>query len=189
MLKKIWVVFGALLIAGCISLDSVNAKFRDVDTVWLVDNQQFIGEHFPYNVNADFQTTFDALKQAFWDLNMPIDKESPEDGYFLSRNKAPSPLSAAQWEEVRQVENPRLKEIAGWMMKLPEKSVGYFVTVKAMVKSRGESAEVSFDYYMEMPEYEDMGLIPSKQVAPHALKLVSEMIIAKLDENVLAATN
>ena len=189
MLKKICVVFAALLIAGCISLESINAKFRDIDAVWLVDNEQFIGEYFPYKVNADFETTYKALKRAFWDLNMPIDKESPEDGYFLSRSEAPTPLSADQWEEVRRIENPRLKEIAGWMITLPKKSEGYFVTVKAMVSSHGESSDVSFDYFMEMPEYEDMGLIPGRQVAPHALKLASELIIAQLDENVRAATN
>ena len=81
-----------------------------------------------------------------------------------------------------------MRELVGSLMKLPKKSKGYFVTIRASVESANEQSVVSLDYYLEMPKYEDMGIIPSREAPPHAVTLMSELFLRQLNYN-LAATN
>ena len=175
------------LLSGCISIEGINEKFRTVDQAWSIENQSNEAEQRYYQANADFGTTYAALRNSFVDLDMPIDKESSVEGFVVSRNEAPHPLSLAQWEEVREIENPKMRELVGSLMSLPKKSVGYFVTIRASIEPAGNQSTVSLDYYLEMPKYEDMGIIPSREAPPHAVTLMSEMFWRQFEYNLAAA--
>lgn len=170
-------------LSGCVSIDSINEKFRIVDAAWAVENQSKEAEQQHFAVNVDLDAAFAAVRQTFIDLDMPIDKESREDRYVVSRNESPHPLSLAQWEEVRQVENPKMRELVGSLMSLPKNSKGYFVTIRAAVETVNDGSVVSIDYYLEMPKYEDMGIIPSREAPPRAVTLMSKMFLNQLNYN------
>jgi predicted small secreted protein len=181
-------LFGALaslsmLLSGCMTIEGMNSDMRKIDTAWSLESQKYGAGQLHRLVSADYETTFNAVKKTFTDLQMSIDKVSTEKGFLISKNEAPKPLTITQWNEVRELENPKLSKIAGWMYSIPEHPKGQFVTIKASVKSVDNQSEISLDYFLEIPEYEDMGIIPPKHVAPHAVKLASEMFWKQLEAN------
>lgn len=182
-MKKISILLGSLtilMLSGCTGM--INDSFRAVDNAWSIENQQQAEQQRNRRFNSSYENIFEAVKKTYDDLNMPINKESLEKGYIISRNEAPKPLNRAQWEDVRKVENPKLEKITS-LLSLPEKPEGQFVTIKSTIKRVESQTSVNLEYYLDMPEYEDMGYIPSKEAPPHAIKLMTEMFWKQLDNN------
>lgn len=180
-LSSIMGFFFIIVLSGCVSMSDVNNAFRDVDTAWEKENKKQI-ERLHREVESNYKSTFDALETTFNNLNMPIIKSSIDKGYIMSRTDAPKPLSVLQWAEVRKIENPKLKNIS-WMMTLEENPSGYIITIKAQIFKLENRMNVTLEYYLEMPKYEDMGYIPSNQVPPHSLILMTEMFWDEFDKN------
>lgn len=183
-MKKICcMLFGVIVIAvlsGCTGM--INDSFRAVDDAWSIENQKRAEHQRNRKFNESYENVFEAVKKTYNYFDMPIDKFSIEKGFILSRNEAPKPLSKAQWESVREIENPKLSKVTS-LITIEEKPKGQFVTIKATVKNDGNQTSVNLSYYLDMPEYEDMGYIPIKEAPPHAIKLMAEMFWAKLGEN------
>ncbi len=173
-----------LTLTGCVSIDGMNSKFREVDNVWTIENQKLDAKYYHRTVDATYEVTFDAVIKTFNDLGLPVNKSSFEKGYVITRNAAPKPLSKEQWAEVREIENPKVKEIS-WMVEIQKNPKDQFVTIKASIENHGNQTDVNLDYYLDAPKYEDMGMIPPRQAPPHAVKLVSKMFWDKFEKNIL----
>jgi hypothetical protein len=171
-----------VVLSGCVSMGDINNAFRDVDAAWEKENKKQ-AERLYREVDSNYKSTFDAVEKTFNNLNMPIVKSSTDKGYIMSRTDAPKPLSNAQWAEVREIENPKLKNIS-WMLTLEEDPSDYIVTIGAQITKSKHKMEVTLNYYLEMPKYEDMGYIPSQQIPPHALVLMSDMFWKEFHKNI-----
>jgi hypothetical protein len=163
----------------------MNAGLAKIDQAWDIDNKAAVAQR-RHVVNADYNTTFKAVEKTLADLNMPIVKSSPEKGFITSKNEAPIPLTPEQWKQVREVENPRMKKVS-WMFSIPEDPKGQYVNTKVSIKSAGNQSIIDLDYYINVPKYDDMGLITPKNVAPLAEKLACESFWMTLDKNIPAA--
>jgi hypothetical protein len=173
-----------ILLTGCVSIDGLNADLAKIDQIWEVDNRAAIAQR-SHIANADYNTTFKAVEQTLSDLHMPIVKSSIEKGFITSKNEAPTPLTIEQWQQVREVENPRMQNVS-WMFSLPEDPKGQYVNTKVSIKSAGNQSTVNLDYYINVPEYDDMGLVTPKNVAPLAEKLACESFWKQLEKNLPA---
>jgi len=182
-MRKIKILLGLyyiLLLTGCTGM--INDSLRAVDTAWEIENQQQPEKLSNRIVNASYEDVFDAVKKTYNDLGMPIEKYSFEKGFIVSRNPVPKPLSKTQWESVREIENPKLKKITS-LITLSEKPEGNFLITNFTLKKLGSQTDVNLSYYLDMQVLADMGYIPIKEAPPHAVKLVSEILWNKLDEN------
>lgn len=183
MNKIISILLGVVVISmlsGCTGM--INDSFRKVDNAWLIENQQQAEKQRSRTFNENYTQVFKAVEMTYNDLNMLITKDSFEKGFVISRNEAPKPLTRTQWEEVRKIENPKLIKITS-LISLAEKPEGQFVIIKSTIKKIGNQTSVELEYYLDMPEYEDMGYIPIKEAPPHAVKLMTEMYWDQLDTN------
>lgn len=185
-MKKISILFGLFIfsmLSGCTGM--INDSFRAVDNAWSIENQKQPKEQRSRNFKASYDDVFEAVKKTYNSLNMPIDKYSLEKGFILSRNEAPKPLSKSQWQRVQEVENPKLRKVTS-LISIEENPKGQFVTIKSVVKNDGIQTSVNLSYFLDMPEYEDMGYIPIKEAPPYAVKLMTEMFWNKLNEHLTA---
>jgi hypothetical protein len=182
MKKTIFTFSFIVMLSGCMSIEGMNADLARIDQAWEIDNKAAIAQR-RHVVNADYSTTFKAVEKTLSDLDMPIVKSSAEKGLLTSKNEAPTPLTKDQWQQVREIENPRISNVAGWMYSLPEDTKGQFVNTKVSIESSGKQSTVTLDYFINIPEYDDLGLVTPKNVAPLAEKLACEVFWEQLDKN------
>lgn len=182
-MRNFYILTICLVFTGCMSVEGINSDLAKIDKVWDVENKSAIAQR-THIVNADYNTTFKAVEKTFTDLDLPVVKSSPEKGFVVGKNEAPKPLTEEQWKQVVEVENPRMHSIAGWMYSLDDNPKGQFVNAKASVESVDNKTKVTLDYYINFPEYEDMGIISPKNVAPLAEKLACQAFWEKLDKNI-----
>jgi len=169
-------------LSGCITINDINQDLRKVDEVWLSEINKLPKSLLKRTINAPYNLAFLAVKKTFMSLNMPITKESSDKGFILSRNKSPNPLTPAQWDEVREMENDKLSEIS-WMISIAEEPDEQYVTIKAAIKELNDQSTISLSYYLDAPKMEDMGLVPMTQAPPHAVKLLANIFWKELDHN------
>jgi hypothetical protein len=134
-------------------------------------------------VDASYEIVYTQVKKTFLDLGMPIQKSDVNKGIIVAENEAPHPLTREEWEQVVKVENPRVKELGGWMFSLSDKPDGYIVIVIAVLKSIGEKTFVLLDYELDMPRYREMGISPSRHAPPLAVQLGSSKFWSRLQLN------
>jgi hypothetical protein len=169
-------------LCGCMSIEGMNTDLAKIDQAWEVDNKAAIAQR-SHLVNADYKTTFKAVEKTLNDLHMDVVKVSTDKGFIMSKNEAPTPLTIAQWQQVRTVENPRMSNVAGWMYSLAEDPKGQYVNTKVSIQSTENKSTINLSYYINVPKYDDMGLITPKNVAPLAEKMACEIFWKQLDIN------
>ena len=174
---------------SCISIASINEDFRKVDALWTAENAEYTAERFPHRLDAPIEDAYEALRATFADLGLAVASQDrgEREAVLVTKNEAPHPLSQDQWEEVREIENPRTKEIS-WVLSIPSDPSGYLVTTKVVLVADGDQTLLSVDYYLEMPEYEDMGIIPSRQAPPSAVRMFSSMLLERTEANLSSRT-
>lgn len=173
MKKIISLLISMTFLSGCTSISDINAGFKRVDRAWQLEYQKTEDLYRYRVIDAPMVTTFDQVKKTFLDLGMPIQKSSLSDGYLIAENVAPNPLTKEEWLQVREIEQPRVKEIGGWMFSLNEDPSGYIVVVKASMTATKNKTLVLLDYKLRMPKYERMGMTPSEHAPPLAVQLGS----------------
>jgi hypothetical protein len=187
MIRLLVVLFSIVYLSGCVTVNGLNEDFRKIDAAWANESSKYEAEQRHHKVNAGFEVTFAAVKQTYDDLGMRIIKTSAEKGFIISKNIAPLPLTNEQWQEVREVENPKLEEMGFWLISIEDDPSDYVVTIKAEVKTQGDFSTVNLDYFIEVPTFEGTGLVAPQHAAPHAVKLMSEMFWQQLDDNLTHA--
>lgn len=186
MKKILWLALlmvSSLSLISCMDKGAINADFQRMDQRWSAENSQESSnvKHLLKSVG-----TADAVRlveKTFVDLGMTVVNASAQDGYVLSKSKAPLPLNEEEWEAVRDIENPKLAETVGWLIRIESDPSAHFVIVKASIKELQNDCEVELAASMEMPVYVNMGLVPFKEIPPHALKIATNKIWTQLDKN------
>jgi hypothetical protein len=181
-MKKLLSLALVITLSGCVSIESMNADLDRIDQAWDIENKAAIAQR-SHIVNADYATAFKVAEKTVADFNMPIVKSSPDKGFIVTKNEAPTPLTPEQWQQVVTIETPKMKKVGGWMYTIPEDPKGQFVNGKIALEAIGTQTKVSIDYYINVPEYEDMGLKTPKNVAPLAEKLACESFWKQFDKN------
>ncbi len=189
MIKKMVVIVVlfvvSMLLTGCMDKSAINADFRRMDQIWGAENEQNVSELEHKIKSTSRKDAVRLVEKTFVDLGMTVMNSSIQDGYVLSKNKAPIPLSDKEWKTVREIENPKLAEYVGWMVSIERDPSAHFVIVKATITDLNTTVcEITLDALMEMPVYVNMGLLPFKELPPYALKIASKKIWSQLDRNV-----
>jgi hypothetical protein len=179
-MKKIIIL--SLMLCGCMSIEGMNTDLAKIDQAWEVDNKAAIAQR-SHVINTDYNAAFKAVEKTLIDLHMVVVKISTDKGFITSKNEAPAPLTLEQWQQVRAIENPRMSNVAGWMYSLPEDPKGQYVNTKVAIESTGNKSTINLSYYINVPQYDDMGLITPKNVAPLAEKMACEIFWKQLDSN------
>jgi hypothetical protein len=169
-------------LAGCISLAEINAGMARIDRAWQLEYQKTEDEFRYRVVEADYETTFRAIRHTFLDLGMPIQARSSEHGVIVAENEAPTPLTADEWKEVARIEGPRTRELGGWFMSLSEDPKGYVVTVRATLRAFSTGTLVRLDYELDNLRLREMGVRPSKHAPPRAVQLGSRKFWSQLEK-------
>jgi hypothetical protein len=181
-MEKLSALILILSLSGCVTIEGMNADLLRIDKAWDVENKAAIAQR-SHLFNEDYNTSFKVVEQTLFDLRMPIVKSSVEKGFITSKNEAPTPLTLEQWKQVGKIENPKVSDVAGWMYSLPDDPKGQFVNTKVSIEATGNQTKISLDYFINIPEYDDMGLITPKNVPPLAEKLACEVFWKQLNKN------
>ncbi len=179
-MNKIFILL-CLFLTSCMTVPEINDKFAQIDRVWLLDYQKNEDIYRYRVIDAPYLNTFSEIKKAFIALDVPVMAANFEKGEIYGQTEAPTPLSKEEWLQVKEFENPRLKEIGGWMFYFPDDPKGYIISIRATVKPIGKKTFVSLDYELSMPEYERLGIRASKIAPPSAVKIGSLKFWNKLD--------
>ena len=177
----------SLLMTGCIDKSAINADFKQMDHTWGIENNQSSSDLRHELISTNKEDAVRLVEKTFDDLGMTVVNSSAQGGYVLSKSEAPIPLSEEEWESVREIENPKLAESFGWMIRIESDPSAHFVIVKASITELNASdSVVQLEASMEMPVYVNMGLVPFKEIPPHALKIAADKIWTQLDKNLQA---
>jgi len=172
--KTILVALALITTSGCVSVSRINEGFRRIDRMWQLEYQKTEDEYRYRVVEADYATTFEAVKKTFLDFGMPIQKASISEGVISAENEAPIPLTQEEWEKVVKVEKSRVKKVGGWMFTLSKNPKKYIVLVKAGLMPANDKTFVVLDYELDCPEYRRQGFEPSKHAPPLAVEIASD---------------
>ncbi len=104
----------ALLVAlaGCASDEQIRSVLTDVNQEFRTQYEQILAEKGTRFYKVRRQEAFNALRASLTRLAMRIGDQSQEIGYLNVYAPAPTPLSAAEWQEAAQRDLPKLREIA-----------------------------------------------------------------------------
>jgi hypothetical protein len=181
-----YLLLGLLAACTTVTLIDVNEGFWLVDRAWQLEYQRTEDE-FRYRViEADLPTTFYAVRRAFIDVGMPVQKESAEARTIICENVAPTPLTPEEWREVVRVEGPKANKIGKGLINLPENPRMYIVTIKATLKSFEDRTLVLLDYTLDSPEIRSRGLVPNRHAPPLAVKIGMDKIWKAVSERLKA---
>lgn len=179
------VLLSFIFIQGCISIPEMNAKFREIDRVWLVDYQK---DEVPYRkriFDVKYQELFDLVKQTAIDLGYAVTSANLNSGLISAEANAPTPLSMDEWKKVVDLENPRVKEIGGWMFYMADDPSDYIIFARAALAKTKNNIVITLDYELDMPEYRELGLTPSRVAPPSAVKIGSMKFWNTLDKKLI----
>lgn len=177
----------ALSLTGCASINDINQGFYRVGMSWQVDNQKAEDE-FRYRViDASYFETYEAVRKAFLTLGMPVRVSDVEKGVLFAENVAPYPLTKEEWLEVKKIETPRLKALAGSMFYFQDNPKDFTITVRATLKPLSSGVLVIVDYVMDSPKLRSYGITPTSVCPPTAVALGSAKFWKAVEEEVLKA--
>jgi len=186
MIKTIWLALMVMVsfsLTSCVDKAAINADFKRMDQMWDSENRQASSDSKHILKSTSKEDAVRLVKKTFVDLGMTVVNSSVQSGYVLSKSEAPIPLSEEEWEAVREIENPKLAKTFGWMIRIESDPSAHFVVVKATIVELNTDCQIELDASMEMPVYVSMGLVPFKEIPPHALKIATDKIWTQLDEN------
>lgn len=164
-ITRIACILLAFALSGCISVPDINAGFYRVGKAWQLDNQKSADEYRFRVIEADPLTAYQATKQTFIALGMPVEAGSLSGGVLFAENQAPAPLTKEEWLKVKEVETPRLKELGGSLFSFSDDPKIYIITVRARLRALDANrVMVAVDYEMSSPQLKSHGF----QVPPHA---------------------
>jgi len=160
-----------MLLMGCVTASDINEGCRRVDRVWQLEYQK-TEDAFRYRVvDANYAKVFYCVRKTFIDLGIPVQSESADNGTIIGQCDAPTPLTKEEWKKIAETENPRIKQVGGWMFYMANDPKGWVVTVGASMRKEGDKTLVLFDYKIDNPKYRQMGYQPCKYAPPLAVQL------------------
>lgn len=157
-------------LSGCASVEEINAGFRRIDRLWEGEYKKIDPALFSRKTNIGIDEARMRVIDTFSDMGMKITASKSSSNIISSVNSAPVPLSLDEWKEVIAYENPRVKEIGGWMFEMRDDTSLYQVTSSARLDEDGVFTIISLGFRLDIPAYETYGIISSKAVPPMAIQ-------------------
>ena len=122
------------IVVGCVSPAQIANYSEVIDNVWLAEIQNDAPDYHYKVIAADSADVFMASKQATIKLGIPIIREDMINGDLYASAIAPKPLSKAEWEQVVEKENSRVKSLSKGTMYLAKDPSVYFIDIEIKVR-------------------------------------------------------
>lgn len=167
---------GVIGLIGCVarpSASDISALLYRVGKAWQLDNQRAEDEYKYRVIDANYEDVYEATRKAFLALGLPVQVSRAEKGLLLAENVAPAPLTKEEWLQVKKIEGPRLKEIAGSGIFFLDDPKDFTITVRASLRPLDNRTIVILDYVMDSQKLRGHGIIPSPHAPPSAVALGS----------------
>lgn len=170
------VIFSATL-SGCASLQEIDQVLREVRREWKVQNDQLRREMGSRIVQATSGQVYEAALSTVNNLGFSITDQNREKGFVFAVAPAPLPLTDAEWEKVKEIDEPPTKKIAA--RTLPFSSIFFALHVDrvevnivvALLPVDDNNVKVSFDFTTVDHKALDLGLTANEEPSPTAARV------------------
>ena len=164
----------------------VNRAVTNIDFAWKLENDQIFEKIGSRLFEVSRYQAFVAAQSTLRKLGLVVEKQDFATGFLFATAAAPVPLSAEEWEIVKQTDTTEMRKIAvkevgyiGWFANLDPASKDVLVNV--YVVARQDRTEVSLG--MRMRHKKDIeGLKKRTQPPPTALRMGFEKFWRVFDE-------
>ena len=161
-------------LTSCISIPEINNKLAMVDRAWLLEYQK-MEETIRFRViNAPYIQVFESVRKTALDLGIPIVQSNYETGIIVGEIEGPTPLSKAEWQKVKEIENPKVLALTDNTIEVVDDPSIFILSPKISMTPVKNKTLVSLDYTLSSPLYESMGIRMSKIAPPAAVKIGSD---------------
>ena len=175
-MKRLFAVMltGAVLV-GCATASEINAVIEEIDTIWKEKNDKIKQEIGTVIVEATVDESFDAMLNTFMTLGFTIKEQSRRYGSIRGVGPAPLPLTEAEWQEVKKLDEPEAKAIIARTMPISSLFSGLHtdeveVHFLARVESAGSETSVSVDYTIVDHKMLNLGLRAGENPGPETAR-------------------
>ena len=165
-----------VLISGCATHAELNAALIRVDEFWKQKDEELRRQFGTAAVDATTDESFEAMLNGMRTLGFSIKNKDHKSGLIYGVAPAPTPLNEEEWQKVKDVDGPEMREIVG--QTLPLTSLLFFlhadeadVNVLASVRPLSSGSEVSFTYTIVDHKALNMGLYGSESPSPTAARI------------------
>jgi len=179
-----------LLISGCATIQDVNLARMHINNVWRSEDQKIKLDIGTKTFDASYDMTYEAVIRTLLKLGFLIEKQKTEAGVIYAIAQAPTPLSEAEWNEVKMVEEPKTKKMASQYLGLSSIFAGLHtdgveVHVLSFIQPADKGTRVSFEYILLDHKAEAMGLNPKTYAPPTAARIGTVKAFKELDQQML----
>jgi len=126
-----------------------------VNDAWRVDNERILKTSGTRTYKASKREGFRAMLIALTDMGMIVLNQNLDVGYILAKSPSPTPLTRAEWAAVKEIEEPRLRQLVGeeigdfYAQRAVLEAGSYEVLVNAFFVERPSDLEVSIKVQLE----------------------------------------
>lgn len=164
----------------------VNRAVTNIDFAWKLANDEILEKDGSRKFKASHYQAFVAAQGTLRKIGTVVEKQDLPSGFLFATAAAPTPLSPAEWEIVKETDTTDMRKIAveevgymGWFANLDPASKDVLINV--YVVARHDQAEVSIG--MRLRNKKDIkGLKKRTQPPPTAMKLGLEKFWRVFDE-------
>jgi hypothetical protein len=164
-----------LTISGCMSAGDINSIIGDIDHHWKLENNSIKDKLASKQFKISPDIAFKALIRSVEKLNFVIKDLQDKDKMIHAVAAAPSPLTDSEWEEIKEIEEPKMKKIAS--KNAPISSMFFSlhtdeveIHVIGLVKPVYDGSEVILEFTMVDNKMKNMGLIGGEEPPPLVLR-------------------
>ena len=101
-----------MTLSSCATPQMMQSALDDADAIWGLENTKLKKALLIKYFKISKTVAFNALTMTFTELGMAIENADKETGIMYATGQAPTPLTPAEWSQVKKVEQPRLRSIA-----------------------------------------------------------------------------
>ena len=182
----------ALLGQGCVSDEQRRAAIIDVNEDFRQRYEQILAKKGTRFFRVRREQAFPVLRSTFEQLGMKEADESPDIGYLNVYAPAPNPLTKQEWEEVAQIELPRLRELVGKHIGLLKHFInfepeGLDIVINATALERRGGTEISLTMRMREVAPPKSGMPRRDYAPPTAVERGLDKIWAQFERQLLGA--
>ena len=188
--KLLIIAVSILLSLGCATIQDVNLARMHINNVWKSEDQKIKMDIGTKILDAPYDLTYEAVIKTLIRLGFSIEKHKTDTGVIYAIAQAPTPLSEAEWDEVKRTEEPKTKKMASPYLGLSSIFAGLHtdgveVHIITFIESVEKGTRVSFDYILLDHKAEAMGLNPKTYAPPTAARIGTIKAFKELDEQML----
>ncbi|MES9957091.1 MAG: hypothetical protein ABW086_08580 [Sedimenticola sp.] len=99
------------LISGCVNLPKLQQGLDTVDDTWRETNNNFLRTYGTRTYEISMTDAFRAMIISFTELGFSIKNQDQRTGIILAEAPAPNPLTKAEWQAIKKVEEPKMQAI------------------------------------------------------------------------------